>query len=423
LARVVVTGAAGFVGGAIAHALRGRGDEVVALDVARGPGVLTADVSRQGDWEKELVGADLVIHAAAVGMGGVGELPPIRGGRPVGTARILSARMRQVLLGGTAAVLDAAARAEVGRVVHLSCVSALGPDIADDVDETAPVGLTGDPRADTLAAAEQAVSAATASGLPATVLRLGDAYGPRAGRWTVWPVLLLRSGRFVLLDGGTGWLDPVHIDDVVAAVISAASSPRAVGEILHVTGPESCTVSEFVGFYSRMLDLPTPRSMPARMYCALDEAATAVGRLRGRVESRHVTRQDAVTRQDTAAGSAGDARGSASITGGGRGDLQGTRPEAGRAGESSVPSAGSAALGIVRGLSARLVAGVDPRGRIDLGPLTVADVTRSGRCSGERITALTGWRPHVDLADGMGRTEAWLRDRGLLGVREPSRRG
>jgi len=410
LARVVVTGAAGFVGGAIAHALRGRGDEVVALDVARGPGVLTADVSRPGDWEKELIGADLVVHAAAVGMGGVGELPPIRGGRPAGTSRVPAARMRQVLLGGTATVLDAAARAGVGRLIQLSCVSALGPDLADGVDETAPVGLTGDPRADTLAAAEQAVSAATASGLPATILRLGDAYGPRAGRWTVWPVLLLRAGRFVLLDGGVGSLNPVHIDDVVAATIATAGCADAVGEVLHVTGPRPSCVAEFVGCYSRMLELPPPRAVPARMYGALDDASQAVVRLRGRVESR----------RSSGAGSAdrpGRARANGSATAG--------QPAAGAAAhpEATGPSAGVAARGLARGIGARLAAGVDPRQRMDLGPLTVADVTRSGDISGDRITAVTGWRPGVDLADGMSRTESWLRDRGLLGVNEPSRRG
>ena len=410
MARVVVTGAAGFVGGAIAHALRGRGDEVVALDVARGPGVLTADVSRPGDWEKELIGADLVVHAAAVGMGGVGELPPIRGGRPVGTARVPAARMRQVLLGGTATVLDAAARAAVGRLIHLSCVCALGPDLADGVDETAPVGLTGDPRADTLAAAEQAVGAATASGLPATILRLGDAYGPRAGRWTVWPVLLLRAGRFVLLDGGVGSLNPVHIDDVVAATIATAGSADAVGEVLHVTGPRPSSVAEFVGCYSRMLDLPPPRAVPARMYGALDDASQAVVRLRGRVESRR------------GSGPAGDAQPGRARA---NGSAAANQPAAGAAAhpEAMGPSAGVAARGLVRGIGARLAAGVDPRQRMDLGPLTVADVTRSGGISGDRITAVTDWRPGVDLADGMSRTESWLRDRGLLGVTEPSRRG
>jgi nucleoside-diphosphate-sugar epimerase len=355
--------------------------------------VRAADVSRPGDWEKELAGADLLVHAAAAGMGGVGELPAIRQGRPLGSGRVPAAQMRQVLLGGTAAVLDAAARAGVGRVVHLSCVSVLGPDIADGVDETAPVGLTGDPRADTLAAAEQAVSAAAASGLPATILRLGDAYGPRAGRWTVWPVLLLRAGRFVLLGGGTGWLDPVHIDDVVAAVVAASGTETTVGETLHVTGPASCTVADFVRHYTRMLELPEPRSVPTRMYGALDDATGVVERLRTQVGSRRI----GLAAGAVAAGPAGSA-------------VQG-------------PSAGAAALGLARGIGARLAAGVDPRGRMDLGPLTVADVTRNGRCSGELVTRLTGWRPRVGLADGMAHTEEWLRDRGLLGVTEPARRG
>ncbi|WP_045876741.1 SDR family oxidoreductase [Pseudofrankia sp. DC12] len=409
MARVVVTGAAGFVGGAIVHALRGRGDDVVALDVARGPGVHTADVSRPGDWEKELVGADLVVHAAAVGMGGVGELPPIRAGRPAGASRVPAAQMRQVLLGGTATVLDAAARGGARRVIHLSCVSALGPDLADGVDETAPVGLTGDPRADMLAAAEQAVGAATASGLPATILRLGDAYGPRAGRWTVWPVLLLRAGRFVLLDGGTGWLNPVHIDDVVAAAIAAAGSEAAVGEVLHVTGPAPATVAEFVGCYSRMLELPVPRSVPARVYGALDDAAHAVGRLRGRVESRR------------ASGESEPARGGRPGSGGETDRAAVPAVGAAEHPDATGPSTGAVALGLVRGIGARLAAGVDPHQRMDLGPLAVADVTRTGRLAGDRITEATGWRPRVDLADGMSRTETWLRDRGLLGVNEPSR--
>jgi hypothetical protein len=74
-------------------------------------------------------------------------------------------------------------------------------------------------------------------------------------------------------------------------------------------------------------------------------------------------------------------------------------------------------------VSTRLLAGIDPRGRIDLGPLTVADLTRRGTFAIEKIHRLTGWRPAVCLADGMERTELVLRERGLFGVPEPSRRG
>jgi nucleoside-diphosphate-sugar epimerase len=60
---------------------------------------------------------------------------------------------------------------------------------------------------------------------------------------------------------------------------------------------------------------------------------------------------------------------------------------------------------------------------VDLGPLTVRALTRDAGLSIEKIRARTGWSPVVRLPEGMNRTESWLRERGLLGVREPSRRG
>lgn len=400
MARAVVTGAAGFLGGAVAHALRRQGYEVLALDVRRGPGVLPADITVPGDWEKALSGADLVVHAAAVGLGGVGELTPVRAGRASAPVRVTAEELRRVALGGTAAVLDAAERAGVSRVVTMSCVSVFGGDFPDGVDETAPVGLTGDPQADLLAAAEQTVSAACAHGMNATVLRIGDAYGPRAGRWTLWPVLLLRAGRFVLVDGGRGVLSPVHVDDVVDAVLAVVSAPAAdvAGAILQVTGPGPVTAAEFFGHYARMADLRPPRAVPARLCEAMD----AIDRLRPSVAAR-LSAADRRAAPGRVAGS-GDPTGSGGPTGSGR-------------------SSGGPRGGFVRGIGARIAANVDPRTHVDLGPLTFRDLTRTGTYSSAKIADVTGWRPRVDLAEGMRRTEAWLRDCGLLGIPEPSRRG
>jgi len=390
----VVTGAAGFLGGAVTHALRQRGHEVLALDVRGGPGVQQADITAPGDWEKALEGADLLVHAAVVGLGGVGELPPMRAGRPGGPpVRVSEDELRRVVLGGTATVLDAADRAGVGRVVHLSCVSVLGRDFPDGVDEDAPVGLTGNACSDALAAAEQAVCAAAAHGRPVTVLRIGDAYGPRAGRWTLWPVLLLRAGRFALVDGGRGVLSPVYVDDVVDAVAAVAAAPASAvaGRVLHVTGGETVTAAEFFGHYARMAKLPAPRAVPARVF----EAVGVVDRVR-ELAQRPWIRQE--------------------------------RPRQERAGQG--PSASRAARsparprpGVIRGFGSMLASGVDPRTHLDLGPLTVSELTRTGTYSIERIADLVGWRPAVPLTEGMARTEVWLRERGMLGVREPARRG
>ncbi|KJE24505.1 nucleoside-diphosphate-sugar epimerase [Frankia torreyi] len=429
MVRAVVTGAAGFLGGALAHALRGQGADVVALDVRRAPGVVQADISRPGEWERALDGADLVIHAAAVGTGGVAELTPVRPGRAGAPLRVPGAEVRRVTLGGTAALLDAAGRAGVARFLHLSCVDVLSRVAPRDgeraeaglvggplVDETAPVGLTGDVRADALAAAEQAVGSAAAHGLGATVVRIGDAYGPRAGRWTLWPVLLMRAGRFVLVDGGRGVLSPVHVDDVVAAVMAVAAADRAAvaGEVLHVTGGEQVSAAEFFGYYSRMLDLPSPRSVPGRLLGAVDawDRVRALGA--GLAAPRSPASAGGVPASGVPAGGVPAAAESAPAR-------TATPDPPGVA--TPPPVSGRPAGALVRGLGARLVAGVDPRARVDLGALGVRELTRDAGFSITRIGSLAGWSPAVPLADGMGRTESWLRERGLLGVREPSRRG
>jgi nucleoside-diphosphate-sugar epimerase len=43
-------------------------------------------------------------------------------------------------------------------------------------------------------------------------------------------------------------------------------------------------------------------------------------------------------------------------------------------------------------------------------------LSRSHTCSMEKARRLLGYRPRVDLAEGMRRTEAWLRERGLVGA-------
>jgi nucleoside-diphosphate-sugar epimerase len=205
----------------------------------------------------------------------------------------------------------------------------------------------------------------------------------------LWPVLLLRAGRFALVDGGEGIISPVHVDDIVTATLSVVDAPAVdrgkpgavVGEVLHVTSGEAVTAAEFFGCYARMLGVDPPRSVPSRLVAAVD----GLERIRA-IRDRRRHHASPPSRS---------------------GAERNTRP---------VP-------GLVRGLGGRLAAGMHPRTHLDLGPLTVRELTRPGTFAIDKIGDVTGWRPKVGLADGMARTEHWLRERGLLGVREPTRRG
>jgi len=87
---------------------------------------------------------------------------------------------------------------------------------------------------------------AQATGLPVTILRPADVYGPRDQRL----LKLFRGvarGRFPLFGSGRGRRHMVYVDDVVAAFFRACERPEAVGEGLIVAGPRACTLRELLG--------------------------------------------------------------------------------------------------------------------------------------------------------------------------------
>lgn len=317
--RIVVTGGAGFLGNAFVVALRQRfpGAEIVPIDVRRGPGVRVADILDRAVLDPLLVGADLLVHTAAV----VEESGPVD-------------LMWRVNVGGTTSVLAAAEAASVTAVLHLSSIVVHGPSFPDGVDETGPVRMSGNPYTDTKVAAEHQALLAAARGLPVTVVRPGDVYGPGSSPWTMRPVATMRAGSFRLIDRGRGILSPVFVDDLVEGALSLLDpegGPRlraaAVGEVFHVHGGVGVPAAEFFAHYARMLDV----------------------RLK------------------------------------------------------SVPAA------LLRGLAPLL-----ERLPLPFSPRIVEYLSHPGTYSIAKITRTTGWQPRVDLAEGMGRTERWLRERALI---------
>ncbi len=100
--RVLLTGSAGFIGGAIQRALESAGDEVVCVDLmlpqAHGvadapPGTHQVDVRDADEWSELLDGVDVVCHQAAmVGAGvTVADLPAYAAHNDLGTAAVLAA--------------------------------------------------------------------------------------------------------------------------------------------------------------------------------------------------------------------------------------------------------------------------------------------------------------------------------------------
>jgi nucleoside-diphosphate-sugar epimerase len=215
---VLITGAAGFIGGALLDRLRGEGRTVVGADLNP-----TGDLERLDITDAE--GADallarvkprMVVHAAAV----VDD----RGAYDF---------MERVNVGGTRTMLEAARKHGVERFVHLSSIAALGFTPPAEAGEEAPLVCdTGGAYFDTKARAERAARDAHAPGtFDVVCVRPGDVWGPGSNPWVIRPLELMKGVMPVLVDGGRGSMTATWIDNLVDGIVLCLDVHGAPGHV------------------------------------------------------------------------------------------------------------------------------------------------------------------------------------------------
>lgn len=232
---VLVTGATGFVGRHLLRRLVGEGRRVRALvrpGTDPGPvrelgaAVCTGDVLDEAAVRAAVDGSALVIHLAAA------------------TSRTARDRgdLHRVNVRGTERLLRAAADAGVDRLVHASTTGVLGPTRGAPADEGAP------PRPDTayrrskLEGERRVVAAVRRTGLHAVVVRPTSIYGPGAANWAKLFEDVVH-GRVVIVGPGTHRFHLTYVDDVVEALLLAATAEVAPGEVFHAGSHEVLTLN------------------------------------------------------------------------------------------------------------------------------------------------------------------------------------
>ena len=247
----LVTGAAGFTGRHLAHALLRRGHGVRALVRNRararrleraGAEIVEGDLTRAQEVDRAVEGCSQIYHIAAV----------------YRQAKHPDRVYYDVNLGGTRHILDAAARHGVERVVHCSTVGVHGSVNTVPADEDAPFN-PGDVYQRSKFEGEQAAREAFARGLPGVIVRPAAIYGPGDLRFLKL-FKSVRRGLFCMFGQGKATYHLVYIDDLVDGIVLCGEHPAAVGETFILAGPRYTTINELVVRVAAAVGVPPPRA-------------------------------------------------------------------------------------------------------------------------------------------------------------------
>jgi uncharacterized protein YbjT (DUF2867 family) len=230
---VLVTGATGFVGPHVAHALRARETPVRAL--VRNP----ARASHLSAWGVELAEGDVTdpasLRAACAGVDCVIHLVAIIRGRP--------ADFERVMTDGTRNVVAAATEAGVRRFV---LASALG------LDERTKDGVP------YYAAKWEMERAVRDSGLEHVIFRPSFVFGRDGGVLPTFVRLARWAPVTPIVGPGTQRLQPIWIEDLAEYYALAVTEPAAAGRTFDLGGPDAVTWNEFWSRLKRALGVRRP---------------------------------------------------------------------------------------------------------------------------------------------------------------------
>lgn len=256
--RVLITGATGMIGLAVADALRARGDQVVAVsrDPERGRRVLGAGAEVHA-WSEPTAGPPPA--AALEGAEGVLHLlgEPIAqrwteaAKRRIRDSRVLGTRS---LVGGLAG-LPAERRPRV--LVSQSATGYYGSRGDEAVDEQAAPGT--DFLSEVVVAWEREAAAAV-PGMRVAMTRTGVVLSRSGGALaTMLPFFRLGVGGPVA--GGRQYVPWIHLDDVVGALLHCLDEEGANGPV-NVTAPRPVTNAELSRALGQTLGRPAILPVP-----------------------------------------------------------------------------------------------------------------------------------------------------------------
>lgn len=274
--KALVTGATGFIGNRLCELLRAGGVRVVG----------TARTCTPGN-RFDFIACDL---AEALPTGLLDEVDTVF--HLAGKAHALSEVKEDeeeyfdVNVTGTKILITKCEEAKVKKVVYFSSVKAMGEGNADypstdPIDETFDC-LPSSPYGASKREAERLVFSSE-NRFECTVIRPCLVYGPGSKGNLTKMAEAIRKKRFPPIPEFDNMRSIVHVDDLCQLALSAATNPKASGEVLIAAEPQAYSTREI---YELMLDAMNKKqpswTIPAFVLKAMGWTGDLIGKLRGK---------------------------------------------------------------------------------------------------------------------------------------------
>lgn len=256
--KVLVTGAAGFIGSHLVELLVREGCTVRCFvhynssgrwpHLEQLPGevrstleIVPGDIADAGSVSKAVAGCEWVLHLAAL----IG----------IPYSYVAPASYVQTNIVGTLNVLDACRAHQVERLVHTSTSETYGSAQYVPIDEKHPMVGQSPYSATKIGADKLAESYWLSFKTPVTTVRPFNTYGPRQSQRAIIPTIITQA-----LGGGVlklGNLDPVRdltfVTDTARGFLAAARAPQAVGEVINLGVGQGPSVRDLVEKIGKLL--------------------------------------------------------------------------------------------------------------------------------------------------------------------------
>ena len=261
---VLVTGAGGFIGSHLVEALLQRGERVRAMvryTSTGGVGFLDGCARALNEERLEIFHGDIrdarAVRQAAAGCRRIYHLAALIG---IPYSYIAPNSYVAANIQGTLHILEAARETGAERIVVTSTSEVYGTAQYTPIDEQHPLSAQSPYAATKVGADQLALSYHRCYGLPVTVVRPFNTYGPRQSARAIVPTIVTQAlvGDGIRLGSLEPVRDLVFVSDTVAGFLAVADADACIGKVTNLASGEGISIGALADRVRRIVGRDVP---------------------------------------------------------------------------------------------------------------------------------------------------------------------